>query len=173
MFLGAAVKVSADHEVGPFATADLIVDDALHGPRVLCVIDIRGHFRDHCVLLGEQTQCRFPIKSFHPVDDQAAQGLIAGQRFQTALSHLVEGDQSDDLTALQRDIGQAININDLAGEDIHVWLCVPVDEDEGLRIGRSEQFGQQGGSHRVSLGSGRWRPRPHRHKKDRRSGGLR
>src|SRR5699024_10153499 len=26
MFLGAAVKVSADHEVGPFATADLIVD---------------------------------------------------------------------------------------------------------------------------------------------------
>jgi hypothetical protein len=88
--------------------------------------------------------------------EEAADRRVVVVRREPAFAHLPERHEGDHLRAVERDVGEQCDIDDLADEHVERGFVLAVDDREGRRFGgEGEQRGKQAGH--VGLRSG---PRP-------------
>jgi hypothetical protein len=121
---------AVDDEVRALPTADLVLDHAAHDVRVLVVGHVEPALLDGDLALGQQAEHVVQGHALALADDQVAQRRSVVLRGEPALAHLSVGDEGEDVLAVQRDVGEPLDVDDVAGEDVHLGPALPEHDGE-------------------------------------------
>ena len=148
-------ELAADHEIGALAPADLVVDHTPHDRGVVLVAHIDVEVVDDHRMPRQEPHRVVDRDRLPLVHDQATDRGAVVVRREPALAHLAERHECEHLGVAQRDVGEAVDVDDLADEHVEHGFMLAVDHGERRCLGRGEERGKQAGH--VGLRSG---PRP-------------
>ena len=133
----------------PSPRADLVRDDAAHDVGVLLVGDVESGVVQGDRSRRERGERVIPRgMSRAPADDEAAQRRAVVVALEAALHHLTEGDEREHLARRargirQRDVGEALDVDDLAGQQLD-GRVVARDQRERIPRARAPRSGGTG-----------------------------